>query len=146
MDEQEQGMGGAANMPPFGRESMGRTEGAPYDYADEDETPLRARRRPGGPRERINDALFEMAERVQMAADRLGELADDRFGDEDGAAGRAGALVQDLAARLDGVADYLRSSDVDSVRDGLERQVREKPIHSVLIAVAAGWVAGKIIR
>lgn len=146
MDEQEQGVGGAANMPPFGRESMGRTDGGPYEYDEDDETPLRSRRRRGGPRERINDAMFEMAERVQMAADRLGDLADDRFGEGEGAPARAGALVQDLAARLDEIADYLRSNDVDSVRGGLERQVRAKPVHSVLLAVAVGWAAGKIIR
>ena len=145
MDEQEQGIGGAANMPPFGRESMGRADGGVYD-AEDDEPAIRSRRAAGGPRERINEAMFDMADRVQMVADRLGEVAGERFDDADGAAGRAGALVHGVVERLDGIAEYLRTNDVDSVRDGIERQVRDKPIHSVLLAVAAGWLAGKIIR
>ena len=108
MGQEEAGMGGAANMPPFGRESMHRDE-EDYDPRfddEEDEPPLRsARRRPHGPRARINDGMREMAEQIQMAADRLAELADERLAHAPGPLGRAGDVAHGVAARMDTVAE-----------------------------------------
>ena len=148
MGQEEAGMGGAANMPPFGRESMHRDD--EYDPAfddEEDEPPLRsARRGAHGPRARINQGMRELADQIELAAERLEELAGDRLGDASGPLARAGEIAQGVVGRMDTAADYLRTNDVDDVRRGLERRVRERPLQSILIAVAAGWVAGKILR
>jgi hypothetical protein len=149
MGQEEQGLGGAANMPPFGRESMERDDDdlAFESDLDEDEPPLRYARRPReGPRERINQGMRDIAERIQLAAERLDEMAEEHLVDASGPLARAGTAAQEVAGRMEAVADYLYSSDVDTVRRGVERQVREKPLQSVLIAVAAGWIAGKILR
>ena len=148
MGQEEQGMGGAANMPPFGRESMHRGDESYDPGLDDDEgPPLRARRRaPSGPRERITEGMREIADQIEMAAERLEELADERFSEADGPLARAGDVARGVAGRMDSVARYLRSHDVDGVRRSLERQVREKPVQSILVAVGAGWLAGKILR
>ena len=149
MAQEEPGMGGAANMPPFGRESMERDgeEELEPDLEYEEEPPLRRRRRAAhGPRERINQGMRDIADQIQLAAERLDELAEDRLTDAPGPLGRAGDVARGVAERMDSVADYLRNNEVEDVRDGLVRQVRAKPLQSVLVAVAAGWLAGKILR
>jgi hypothetical protein len=90
--------------------------------------------------------MRDLADRIQIAAEHLDDLAEERFGDVEGPLARAGDVAHGVAGRMDSVAEYLRANDVDSVRRGLERRVREKPLQSVLIAVAAGWLAGKIHR
>ena len=148
MGQEEQGMGDAANMPPFGRESLERDEEErdEADY-DEDEPPLRAGRRSGGgPRERIEQGMREIAERIQIAAERLDELAEERLDGTEGPLARAGTAAHDVASRMESVAEYLYTNDVDGVRRSVERQVRAKPLQTVLVAVAAGWLAGKILR
>ena len=148
MGQEEPGLGGAANMPPFGRESMHREDDAfDADYEEDDEPRPRSRRRaPHGPRERINQGMRDMADQIQMAAERLDELADERLGDAPGPLARAGEVARGVADRMDSVAEYLRNNEVDDVRHGLERQVSEKPLQSILVAVAAGWLVGKVLR
>ena len=153
MGQEEQGIGGAANMPPFGRESLDRDEDdgydGEYDEADYDEEgpPLRSgRHSAAGPRERIEKGMREIAERIQIAAEHLDDLASDRLDGAEGPLGRAGTVAHDVAARMESVAEYLYTNDVHGVRRSVERQVRAKPLQSVLVALAAGWLAGKILR
>jgi ElaB/YqjD/DUF883 family membrane-anchored ribosome-binding protein len=47
---------------------------------------------------------------------------------------------------MEDVADYLRTSDFDRLRGDVETQVREKPLQSLFVAAAAGWMLGKIMR
>ena len=56
------------------------------------------------------------------------------------------AVVQPPGRRPMPAADYLRGSDADDLRRDVETRVREKPLQSVLVAVAAGWLVGKIVR
>ena len=147
MGQEEQGMGGAANMPPFGRESMRRDEeDFEAEYEDEEPRYRSRRRRPHGPRERIHQGMRDMADQLQMAAERLDELADERLADAPGPLARAGEVARGVADRMDSVAEYLRNNEVEDVRRGLERRVREKPFQSILVAVAAGWLVGKVLR
>ena len=147
MGTEEQGMGGAANMPPFGRESLHRDEEELDLGYDDEEPPLRSRRRGRhGPRERIHEGMRQLADQLQVAAEHLDELAEERLADAPGPLGRAGEVARGVAERLDSVAEYLRNNEVEDVRRGVQRQVREKPLQSILVAVAAGWLVGKILR
>jgi hypothetical protein len=153
MAQEEQGLGGAANMPPFGRGAMGEAEDdyendGDFDAGDLDEgfDEPRGRTAYTGPRERISQGLLEAADRLELAAERLADFTDEHLADATGPLARAGAVAEGMTERMVAVADYLRTNDVDDMRRGMARQVREKPLHSILIAVAAGWLAGKIIR
>ena len=59
---------------------------------------------------------------------------------------RAGDMAHGLADGMESAAGYLRSNDVEQLRGDLRRQMRERPLQTLLIGVAAGWVVGKILR
>ncbi len=94
--------------------------------------------------ERANDALNRGADVLESAAQRLGGLAGQ--GGQGGAMGRAGDLASQAAGTMESTARYLRDNDVRALQGDLERMTREKPLQTLLVAVAAGWVLGKILR
>lgn len=66
------------------------------------------------------------------AADRLDESSWEQFDESPPAAGRSHNL-------LDG-------EDLGRIRAVLERQLRDRPLPTLLLCVAAGWLAGKLLR
>jgi hypothetical protein len=83
---------------------------------------------------RIADHLDEVAARVnRVSADRL-------------AAVPGAARAESTAAWMEEAADYLRSSDLSAVQADLADHVRRKPLQSLLMAVGAGWILGRIMR
>lgn len=48
--------------------------------------------------------------------------------------------------RSDRSSGFLSGDDVGRVRAIVERQLRERPLPTLLLAVAAGWLAGKVLR
>lgn len=95
---------------------------------------------------RINEGMQQAADRLETAAERLDRLAEERIDGESGARARAGDLAHSAADTMESVARYLRENDAQGLRSDLERQVRDKPVQTLLVGVAAGWVAGKILR
>ena len=95
---------------------------------------------------RINEGMQQAADRLETAAERLDRLAEERIDGESGARTKAGDLAHSAADTMESVARYLRDNDAQGLRSDLERQVREKPVQTLLVGVAAGWVAGKILR
>jgi hypothetical protein len=100
----------------------------------------------GRAEDRINEALRETADRIQSAAERLGDFAGDRFSGTEGAVGRAGDVAHSIADALERIADAFRSSDLRVLRDTVERSARARPVATVIAGVAAGWVVGKLVR
>ncbi|HEX7239096.1 MAG TPA: hypothetical protein VF263_02430, partial [Longimicrobiaceae bacterium] len=97
--------------------------------------------------ERANDALSRGADVLESAAQRLSGLAGQGGqGGQGGAMGRAGDLASQAAGTMESTARYLRDNDVRALQGDLERMTREKPLQTLLVAVAAGWVLGKILR
>ena len=47
---------------------------------------------------------------------------------------------------MQSTADWLRDADLDGMREGVERQVKEHPGRSLLIAVGLGYLLGKAFR
>jgi hypothetical protein len=60
--------------------------------------------------------------------------------------GRVAELGQRVAGGLQSSADWLREADLDGLRQGVERQVRENPGRTLLIAVGLGYLLGKAFR
>jgi len=156
------GMGGAANTPTFGEStsSFGSTtpafgdSGTPVGTADTafgtgtaaggattSETPSRGEQFA----ERANQGMQQAAERLDSVAQRIDRLADERLAGTGGRA-RAGDLAHSAADTMESMANYLRNHDMQSLQQDLERQVRERPLQTLLIGVAAGWIVGKILR
>lgn len=56
------------------------------------------------------------------------------------------AVTDTLATGMQSSAEWLRDADIDKVRVGVEKQVKEHPARSLLIALGAGYLIGKALR
>ena len=51
-----------------------------------------------------------------------------------------------VAGGMHSTADWLRNNDLDSMKNGVEQQVRSNPGRALLVAAVAGYLIGKVIR
>ena len=56
------------------------------------------------------------------------------------------AVTDTLASGMQSSADWLRDADLDKLKDGVEKQVKEHPARSLLVALGAGYLIGKAFR
>ena len=56
------------------------------------------------------------------------------------------AVTDTLASGMQSSADWLRDADFDQMKAGVEKQVKEHPARSLLIALGAGYLIGKALR
>jgi len=98
----------------------------------------------------IADALESGAERLRQQASGSGHLAGGHA-----AGGSTGVITDDnrlvqtsnqLAGGMQGAADWLRDADLDGLKSGIERQVKEHPGRSLAVAVGVGYLLGKALR
>ena len=106
-----------------------------------------ARDKAGSFKDSLADALASGAERLRQQS-----------GQVEGAGGSGGStsMVADdtrmaqtsnqIAGGMQGAADWLRDADLDGLKTGLERQVKEHPGRSLAVAVGVGYLLGKAFR
>jgi hypothetical protein len=106
-------------------------------------------------RERAGQAKNSLADALEAGAERLrnrggGQQLAGSTGYGDTSVGTDGGSVADLGQRVAGglqtSADWLREADIDGLRQGVERQVRDNPGRTLLIAVGLGYLLGKAFR
>jgi hypothetical protein len=105
-------------------------------------------------RERAGQAKNTLADALEAGAERLRNRGGQQFAAATGAGegsvvgdgGQVTALGQRVAGGLQSSADWLREADLDGLRQGVERQVRENPGRTLLIAVGLGYLLGKAFR
>jgi hypothetical protein len=56
------------------------------------------------------------------------------------------AVTDTLATGMQSSAEWIRDADIDKLKEGVEKQVKEHPTRSLLIALGAGYLIGKAIR
>jgi hypothetical protein len=56
------------------------------------------------------------------------------------------AVTDTLASGMQSSAEWLREADFDQLKTGVEKQVKEHPARSLLIALGAGYLIGKALR
>ncbi len=151
----ERQAGGSANTPDFSAEpsltppiEAGRAASLPSESAGSVSPDGRsaAAGMKGRAEEAINQGMQGAANRIEHAASRLDSMADEKTLGATGKRAKAGETAHSPADTMESVAEYLRTSDLEGLRGDLERQVREKPMQTLLLGVAAGWVFGKIAR
>ena len=59
---------------------------------------------------------------------------------------RMADVSNQVAGGLQASADWLRDADLDGLKSGLERQVKEHPGRTLAVAVGLGYLLGKAIR
>jgi membrane protein len=100
-------------------------------------------------RERAHDAADTGRSRLAGKLEEYGDRLEERGRESEGRGGiqeRAGRAAVRAGHALDDSAEYLRSHDVDEMRDDLERQIRERPLISVGIALGAGFLLARMLR
>jgi hypothetical protein len=105
------------------------------------------RDRAGTMKDSLADALESGADKLRQRSSGDGQLA--------GAGGASVAVADDdrmaqvtdrVAGGMQATADWLRDADLDGLKSGVERQVKEHPGRSLLIAVGVGYLLGKAFR
>ena len=106
--------------------------------------------RAGGLKSTIADALESGADKLRQRGAGGGQIADaaatggsiEMVGDDD----RLAQTTNQLAGGLQASADWLRDADLDGLKVGIERQVKEHPGRTLAIAVGVGYLLGKALR
>ena len=105
-------------------------------------------------RGRASEIKSSFADRLEAGADRLRGTGSPAWA---GAAGEgsigateeSGRLAHVKGALADGMkstAGWLRDVDVEGLKEGIEKQVKEHPARSVLVALGVGYLLGKAFR
>jgi len=143
------GYGGSSDAS-FSRDSEagGVADRAREKLADAGST---VRDKAGNLKNSLADALESGAERLRKQAAGGGQTA--------GAAATGGSasmiadqsnrmadMSNQVAGGLQASADWLRDADLDGLKSGLERQVKEHPGRTLAVAVGVGYLLGKAIR
>jgi hypothetical protein len=106
-------------------------------------------------RERAGQAKNSLADVLEAGAERLRSRGGQQLAGSTGYGegtvttgdgGRVAEIGQRVAGGLQSSADWLREADLDGLRQGVERQVRENPGRTLLIAVGLGYLLGKAFR
>jgi hypothetical protein len=56
------------------------------------------------------------------------------------------AVTDTLATGMQSSAEWLRDADLEKLKQGVEKQVKEHPARSLLVALGAGYLIGKAFR
>jgi ElaB/YqjD/DUF883 family membrane-anchored ribosome-binding protein len=107
-------------------------------------------------RERAGNLKDSLADALESSADKLRQRAGGQSGQLAGTTGTSSVAVEtdgraaDVANRVAGgmqaSADWLRDADLDGLKMGIEKQVKDHPGRTLLIAVGLGYLLGKALR
>lgn len=108
------------------------------------------RDRAGSLKTSLADALETGAERLRAKGAGGGQIAGASAtggtADMIGEGSRVSEATNQLAGGLQASADWLRDADIDGLKTGVERQVKEHPGRTLAVAVGLGYLLGKAFR
>lgn len=106
-----------------------------------------------GAREKVGNVKDLLADKLDAGAERLqqrgqgGQLAGAGEGsiavESDS---RLAGVTSSVATGMQDTADWLREADLESLKEGVEQQVKEHPGRTLLIALGVGYLLGKAFR
>ena len=100
----------------------------------------------GTAKDKLADALSSGADKLRQRGGR-GQLSGSTGSADITVSGDGVSQVADrVAGGMQATADWLRDADLDGMRTGVERQVKEHPGRTLLIAVGLGYLLGKAFR
>ena len=108
----------------------------------------------GKAKEKAGELKASLADKLEAGAEKL--RSRNQSGSYAGATGSGSASIATddkmaevsnrVAGGLQASADWIREADVDSVKTGIETQVKEHPGRTLLIAAGIGYLLGKAFR
>ena len=143
--------GTASSTQSFGGSGSG-SFGSTADSAA-DKAADKAKNALGSAKEKATELKATLADKLEAGAEKL--RSQSQGGSYAGATGQgsvatdSGALGQvsdKLASGMKASADFLRTADLDNMKSGFEKQVKENPGRSLLIAAGLGYLLGKAFR
>ena len=105
--------------------------------------------------ERAGELKTSLADKLQQGAEKLRQRshggAQYAGATADGSVGVAhhdkmSQLTDKVAGGMQSTADWVRNADLESVKGDVERQVKDHPARSLLVAVGLGYLLGKAFR
>jgi ElaB/YqjD/DUF883 family membrane-anchored ribosome-binding protein len=107
-------------------------------------------------RERVGTAKDKLANALESGAERLrdrghggptlaGATAEGTTTTVQGD-GKVAQVSDRVAGGMEATADWLRTADIDSLKSGIENQVKEHPGRTLLIAAGLGYLIGRAFR
>jgi len=107
------------------------------------------RERAGATKDKLAGALESGAERLREKA-HVGVGALTAAGTEGATSiptdGKVAQISDKVAGGMEATAEWLRDADLESVKLGIERQVKEHPARTLLIAAGLGYLIGRAFR
>lgn len=106
-------------------------------------------------RDKVGTAKDKLANALESGAERLRERSQNNptFAGATGdgttsinADSRVAQVSDRVAGGMDATADWLREADIDGLKTGIERQVKEHPGRTLLIAAGLGYLIGRAFR
>jgi hypothetical protein len=104
--------------------------------------------------ERAGELKSSLADRLEQGAEKLRQRA--HGGQYAGATAEGGIAVAEndkmaqvadkVAGGMQNTANWVRNADLESVKGDIERQVKDHPARSLLVAVGLGYLLGKAFR
>lgn len=94
----------------------------------------------------LADKLEEGARRLRREKSSIADVGPDGSGVARQADERLEGVANSVAGGMDSSARWLREHDLEGVKSDVERQVRENPARSLLIALGVGYIVGKAFR
>ena len=116
--------------------------GAPQVYDKVEETPASVR-------DRAVQMKTQLADKLETGAGRLRQRATNTKKIDNAIATTKQRVVETsdrVATGMERSADWLRSANVSAFQEGLERQVRDNPGRTLLIAGAIGYLLGRAFK
>jgi ElaB/YqjD/DUF883 family membrane-anchored ribosome-binding protein len=116
--------------------------GSPQVYDKVEETPASVR-------DRAVQMKAQLADKLETSAGRLRQRATNTKKIDSAIATTKQRVVETsdrVATGMERSADWLRNANVSSFQQGLERQVRENPGRTLLIAGAIGYLLGRAVK
>jgi len=107
-------------------------------------------------KEKASQLKVTLADKLEEGADKLRHKTASAAGEMQQSTSADGTTVQApqridkmgdaVATGMEKTANWLRTSDLDSMRTDIEHQVRTNPGRSLLVALGLGYVLGRVFR
>ena len=103
-------------------------------------------------REKAGQLKNSLADKLDAGADRLRGQGGQQFATTTGdgsvgvSEGQMDRVARPLASGMHSTAEWLRENDLDTMKQGIEQQVRDHPGRTLLIAAGLGYLIGKAFR
>jgi len=152
---------GAGGSGSFGSETLGSTgtSGSAYGSTSTAESKVQqgkdvASEKFAKAKEKAGELKASLADKLEAGAEKLRARSKSGSYVGDTGSGSAAIATDDrmsdvsnrVAGGLQASADWIREADLDSVKTGIETQVKEHPGRTLLIAAGVGYLLGKAFR